>query len=200
MGRNKTIEDSEVLAAARKVFQEIGHAAPTRDIADAAGISQGVLFQRFGTKDELFFRAMTPDAPDLEKLFGPYPPKDAEEDLLAIGERLAAYLRAFMPTFLKVIAYPAADPERLQNWHSELPFFPIVDALAERFRKMTADGLVGGGSAHANAVAFITTIHSMVLFEMLTTHHDRKRRQAGLRNILQVLWRGLEPRPETGKK
>ena len=194
MGRTKTIEDAEVLAAARKVFQEVGHAAPTRDIADAAGISQGVLFQRFGSKDELFFRAMTPDAPDLDKLFGPYPPKDAQEDLVAIGERLAAFLRTFLPIFLKVIAFPGADPKRLQDWHSALPFFPIVDALAERFRKMTDDGLVGGGSAHAHAVAFITTIHSMVMFEMLTTHHERKRRQAGLRNILQVLWRGLEPR------
>jgi AcrR family transcriptional regulator len=200
MGRNKTIEDVEVLAVARRVFQEIGHAAPTRDIADAAGISQAVLFQRFGSKDELFFRSMTPDPPDLEALFGSYPPKDAFEDFIAIGERLAAYLRGFMPTFLKVIAFPGVDSERLRKWHSQLPFLPIVDTLAERFRQMGRDGLVNDGNPHATAVAFITTIHSMVLFEILTTHHDRKQRQASFRNVLQVLWRGLEPRPRPRKR
>jgi AcrR family transcriptional regulator len=194
MGRTKTIEDEEVLAAARKVFQSVGHAAPTRDIAEAAGISQGVLFQRFGSKDELFFRAMTPEPPDLEALLGPYPPKDAFEDLVAIGERLADFLRGFLPTFLKVMATPGADATRLQDWHRQLPFVAIAEALAARFRKLSADGLLDAGKPHLAALAFMTTVHSMVMFESLTAHHERKQRDASLRSVLQVLWRGFEPR------
>jgi AcrR family transcriptional regulator len=44
-----------VLAAAMPVFAERGyHAAPTMDIAKAAGISQAYLFRLFPTKPELF--------------------------------------------------------------------------------------------------------------------------------------------------
>jgi AcrR family transcriptional regulator len=194
MGRHKTIEDVELLAAARKVFQETGHAASTRDIARAAGISQAVLYQRFASKDELFFRAMTPELPDLETFLGSYPPKDAFEDLFAIAERLLTFLRSFMPTLLKVLAFPGVDKKRLHNWHSQLPFLPIADALAERFRRLNADG-VTTGDPHACAVAFMSTIHSLALFELLTTSHERTPRKANLRALTLVLWRGIEARP-----
>jgi AcrR family transcriptional regulator len=194
MGRNKTIEDVEVLAAARKVFRETGHAASTRDIARAAGISQAVLYQRFASKDELFFRAMTPEHPDLETFLGSYPPKDGFEDLFAIAERLLTFLRSFMPTLLKVLAFPGVDTKRLQNWHSQLPFLPIADALAERFRRLNADG-VTTGDPHACAVAFMSTIHSLALFELLTTSHERTPRKVNLRALTLVLWRGIEARP-----
>src|SRR5476649_2425176 len=65
MGRPKIIEDSELLAVARKVFREHGHTVTTRDVARAAGISQAVLYQRFKTKDQLFLAALTLDAPSL---------------------------------------------------------------------------------------------------------------------------------------
>lgn len=198
MGRNKIVEDTDVLAAARDVFRDGGHAASTRDIARAAGISQAVLYQRFGSKDELFFKAMTPEPPDLDALFGPYPPDDAFESLVGIGERLAAYLRSFMPTLLTVLAYPGIDTERIQAWHRRLPFLPIADALAERFRRMSADGLTGEGDPQAYAVAFISAIHSLVFFERMMTEHERKPHQANVRAQLLILWRGFAPRPESG--
>lgn len=194
MGRNKTIADADLLAVARQVFSEQGHAAATREIARAAGISQAVLYQRFGSKDELFFRAMIPEAPDLESFFGPYAPKDAFEDLLAIAERLAAYMRAFMPILLKVLAFPDVGVVRLREWHEQLPFIPIVDALTERFRKLQADGFAASGSPHASAVALMSMVHSLTFFEMLTTHDERSPRHANLRAMLLVLWKGLEPR------
>ena len=70
MGRLKTITDDEVLAAARRVFQRDGHAASTRDVAQEAGVSQAVLYQRFKTKEELFFAAMTPAVIDPQAIVG----------------------------------------------------------------------------------------------------------------------------------
>src|SRR5262245_16666657 len=63
MGRQKTISDEEVLRIARDVFLEKGHIATTREIAQAAGISEAILYQRFGSKQELFFTAMRPTGP-----------------------------------------------------------------------------------------------------------------------------------------
>jgi AcrR family transcriptional regulator len=194
MGRNKTIADIELLAVARQVFREQGHAASTRDIARAANISQAVLYQRFGSKDELFFRAMIPEAPDPDHFCGPYPPKDAFEDLLAIAERLAEYLRGFMPILLKVLAVPGVGMERLQDWHNQLPFLPIADALTERFRKLNADGLTGGDNPRAYAISLMSMVHSLAFFELLTTHQVRGHHQANVRGMMQVLWQGIGPR------
>src|SRR5215467_12399695 len=89
MGRQKTITDDEVLRVARNIFREQGHTATTREIAQAAGISEPVLYQRFGSKDELFFTAMRPRGPDLEQLLGPKdPPEDALTYLHAVVVRL----------------------------------------------------------------------------------------------------------------
>src|SRR5262249_62426210 len=79
MGRKKTITDDEVLRIARNTFLQQGHTATTREIAQAAGISEAVLYQRFGSKHQLFFAAMRPRGPDLEQLLGP---KDPAEDAL----------------------------------------------------------------------------------------------------------------------
>ncbi|MEN9577390.1 MAG: hypothetical protein RJA70_399 [Pseudomonadota bacterium] len=191
MGRNKKIADTELLVIARQIFSEQGHAASTRDIAHASGISQAALYQRFGSKDELFFRAMVPEVPDLESFIGPYAPNDPFEDLLAIAERLAGYLRTFMPILLKVLAFPDVGVERLQAWHDRLPFKPIADALTERFQSLQKDGFIADGNPHASAVTLMSLVHSLAFFEMLTASHDRPSRQLDLRALLRVLWEGL---------
>ena len=68
MGRPKTIEDSALLEIARKIFRERGHSASTRDIAEAAGISEAIIYQRFKTKDALFIAALTRHAPSLNAI------------------------------------------------------------------------------------------------------------------------------------
>ncbi len=65
---------------------------------------------------------------------------------------------------------------------------------AERFRRLNADG-VTTGDPHACAVAFMSTIHSLALFELLTTSHERTPRKVNLRALMLVLWRGIEARP-----
>ena len=57
--------DADRLDAAREVFVEKGPGASTREVARRAGVSEGVLFQRYGTKRDLFFAAMMIPADDL---------------------------------------------------------------------------------------------------------------------------------------
>ena len=69
MGRNKTIPDTGLLEIARRVFVEKGLGASTKEIARRTGVSEGVIFQRFNTKEDLFFAAMIPPPADLNRLF-----------------------------------------------------------------------------------------------------------------------------------
>ena len=68
MGRRKTISDADLLETARGVFIERGFGASTKEIAQRAGVSEGVLFQRFTTKEDLFFASMIPPAADIDQL------------------------------------------------------------------------------------------------------------------------------------
>lgn len=64
MPRPRKIADARILDAARARFLEAGYAASTASIARAADVSQAILFQRYGTKDALFYAAMELRLPD----------------------------------------------------------------------------------------------------------------------------------------
>src|SRR4051812_37177861 len=57
---------SKVLAAARRLFSEVGYEGATiRDIAAAAGMSTGAVFANFEDKSDLFGDIMSTDAEEL---------------------------------------------------------------------------------------------------------------------------------------
>ncbi|MEJ7728553.1 MAG: helix-turn-helix domain-containing protein [Polyangiaceae bacterium] len=193
MGRNKTVDDEQLIGVARQVFRTRGHGAGTRDIAQAAGISQAVLYQRFGSKEELFLRAMTPELPDVEALLGAYPPRSARADVRRIAERLVELFVSMMPTLLHVLAHPDLRPSEMHKWHAQLPFAPIAHGLAARFRRMRADGLIAAIDAEAAASALIAVAHSVALLAVLMNEEHEAQRSARLRAMVDVVWSGLAP-------
>src|SRR5262249_56703289 len=103
-----------------------------REIAQAAGISEAVLYQRFGSKDELFFAAMRPRGPDLEQLLGPKdPPEDALAYLHAVVVRLGEHFADVLPLALRVMMHPSFDPASLARANPGGPAV-LVEGLAER--------------------------------------------------------------------
>ncbi|MDO4263890.1 MAG: TetR/AcrR family transcriptional regulator [Deinococcus sp.] len=58
MARPKVIETEDLVTAARSAFLEQGVGIGTAEIARRAGISEGTLFSRFATKEELFEEAI----------------------------------------------------------------------------------------------------------------------------------------------
>ncbi len=68
-GRPPTIDTEKLLKVAREVFFERGIRATTAEVAERAGVSEGTIFHRFKTKEDLFRQAMRLDPEDLAKLF-----------------------------------------------------------------------------------------------------------------------------------
>ncbi len=195
MGRTKTIDDEEILRHARAIFGQGGPSASTRDVARAAGISQAVLYQRFGSKEEMFLRAITPERPDVESLLGPYPPRNVREDLIRIGERVAAYLRSLMPTLLHVVAHSELGRDRLLELHRGLAFHPLVAGLVARFERLRSDGLVADVDATSSARSLLALVHSAVFFELMMSHgKPRSGHGASVSALVDVLWEGLAPK------
>jgi len=193
MGRNRTIDDDELLRVAREIFREGGHTATTRDVARAAGISQAVLYQRFGSKEDLFLRAMTPELPDVEALLGSYPPRNAKDHVRQISERLVDFFVSMLPTLLHVHAHPALDASHLKKWHARLPFMPIVRALGERLGRLQADQLISSVNPEAAAHTLVAAAHSVALLETMTGGGHGHSRPAKIAALVEVIWSGLAP-------
>ena len=58
MARPVSIDDDVILRAARDVFLEHGVRGTTAEVAQRAGVSEGSVFKRWKTKEELFHAAM----------------------------------------------------------------------------------------------------------------------------------------------
>lgn len=199
MGRIKTITDEDLLAVARRVFQERGHAVATREVAREAGISQAVLYQRFGTKAELFFTAMLPALPDLDEILGAE--DDAEPDtqayLTTVAERVLGYFDAVTPVMMHLVTHPGFDSAAFARIHDRIPAARITGGLATRIRALQERGLVARADPFAAANAIVTSLHTLAMVRFMAGEQAAPMIVRMVHGIVDVLWNGLAPAPKT---
>jgi AcrR family transcriptional regulator len=190
MGRQKTITDEEVLRVARTCFRERGHTATTREIAQAAGISEAVLYQRFGSKDELFFAAMRPQGPDIELLLGPKdPPDDAHAYLRSVLVRLGEYFGEVIPLALRVMMHPALDPSKFAKAQPS-PHAILQEALAERLASLAKRKQIATSSTAGTARVLVSLAHDWAIGHL----HGMPAGGHQLQEAVDILWDGLRVR------
>src|SRR5262249_18209259 len=194
MGRQKTITDDEVLRIARNIFREMGHTATTREIGQAAGISEAVLYQRFGSKDQLFFAAMHPRGPDLEELLGPVEPaEDALAYLHAVVVRLGKHFAEVIPIALHVMTHPSFDPASLARAHPDGPAV-LVKGLADRLAALARRGELTRSSTTVAARLLVSVAHDWALGRI---HGASSRSVRELNDMVDVIWEGLRMRDDS---
>jgi AcrR family transcriptional regulator len=193
MGRHKTISDDAVLRVARQVFRAQGHTATTREVAEAAGISEAVLYQRFGSKDDLFFAAMHPRGPDIEELLGPKePPDDAQSYLRAVVIRISKHFAEVIPLALRLMTHPSFDPSSLAR-AQPTGAAVLRDGLAERLSCLARRKRIATPSAAATARLLVSLAHDWALGGVLSPVSSRHGHRE-LKAMADVTWEGLRPR------
>jgi AcrR family transcriptional regulator len=193
MGRHKTISDDDVLDVARQVFRERGHSATTREVAEAAGISEAVLYQRFGSKDDLFFAAMHPRGPDIDELLGPKdPPDDALAYVRAAVVRVGKHFAEVIPVALRIMTHPSFDHgalARAQPTNAAI----LKEGLTQRLASLARRKRIATGTEAAAARLLVSLAHDWALGSVLSPGSQSNRERA-LREMVDIVWEGMRPR------
>jgi AcrR family transcriptional regulator len=194
MGRYKTISDDDILCAARDIFREQGHTATTREIGQAAGISEAVLYQRFGSKDDLFFAAMAPKKPDIEQLLGPKdPPDDAHAYLHAVVVRIGGYFVEVLPLILHVMTHPSFELAMLSRGKSANSDVGLRESLAERLASLAQRKRIAISSPDVTARLLVSLAHDWALGMVLSPGMCMQGSHE-LKEMVDVVWEGLRGR------
>jgi AcrR family transcriptional regulator len=192
MARTRTITDEEILSHARTLFRSQGHDVSTRQIAESAGISEGVLYQRFGNKDDLFFAAMAPGAPDLEGVLGPEPPAgEAKDYLRGVVVRMADYFGEVLPLAIRLITHPSFDRNHLS--HGQPAAVKLQQGLAERLGWFEKQKKLRKATAGPAAQLMVRLAHDWALARVMSGRSSPKR-AAELESIVDLVWHGACPR------
>lgn len=191
MARRKTISDDDLLIAARQVFVERGFSAPTREIGRRAGVSEGVLFQRYPTKRDLFFAAMVLPAADLTKRFR-VRRSHGVGSLLAIARAMTDYFRSILPVLLPVISLPGFRFEEFAVRHPDSPLDALRRDLVAFLAAERKLGQIGPVDPGAAALMLIALAECIAFFERIGAHGGHLPAEL-LERAVRCLWDGMAP-------
>ena len=208
MARPRRIDDETLLEAARKVFVEKGATATTREIARLAGVSEGLLFQRYNTKADLFFAALAPPSVDpVSVLQSGAQGMDARQALEEAALRILAYFREVMPLLLALVNHPSFDPQRFFRYEAPASLQTWIDALGDFIDTQRASsspaapvsGQSGrrGSSTHASprdAASLLTAALFGVALIDTAGIHGEALADGVVRGMVRALWEGISGR------
>jgi AcrR family transcriptional regulator len=192
MPRIKTITDEEILAVARSLFLKEGAKASTRTLAKLVGISEAVIFQRFSTKEDLFFTAMVLPSAQLDAIFSIHPgEKQVIANLEAVSLQIVVYLREVMPVFLSLVSHPSFDMQTFLQRHT-MPGIQIVNRLAGYLNAEAELERIQRDNVAATAAILFSHLHNLALSENIGAHQTIETEHA-ISAAIAALWKGLAP-------
>ncbi len=141
MARPSTISSQQILDAARTEFLAHGFTkASTVDIARSAGVSEGSIFNRFTTKDNLFRAAMDDAQPPALALDGYIGQGDLRKNLIRITVESVHFLSSLLPKLMLRWSERELGPQATVCSRPR----EVLRALTDFFKAEKALGRVGG--------------------------------------------------------
>lgn len=170
MARIRTIDDDSILVVARQILLREGLNVSTKMIAKHAGLSEGVLFQRFGTKKTLVFEALTTaniPLPDFTLQIAGDTPRARTH---CVADMVMAYFREVLPCELLLMTHPEFDvTEWRQKFHGS-PSEHLAKNLIEFIEGEIRENKLSIADPMAVGVALMSCLHSAALFELQGAH------------------------------
>ncbi len=198
MARTASIRDETILKAAREVFLSRGIQATTAEVAERAGISEGTIFNRFKSKDELFRAAMLShgaDIPWVASLAERAGKGRVRDHMIEVGLQIIDFFRVLMP--LMMMSWSNRGPDGLPHMLTQ-PDPPPVVAMRKLMAYFDAEiraGRIRKTSPAVLARTYVGGLQNFVFFELLLAGREPSPLGAEefVRGHVGVLWAGIAP-------
>jgi len=188
MARPPSISNQQILDAARAMFLAHGFTkASTVDIARRAGVSEGSIFNRFATKDDLFRAAMDeaqPPAFTLDRYVGQ---GDLGKNLIRITVESVHYLSSLLPKLM--LRWSEREFATKANVCSSPR--EILRALTAFFKAEKALGRVGGDPPII-ARMFMGSVWNYCFLQTVAGDKSMSAKTFAER-LIAGLWQGIAP-------
>jgi AcrR family transcriptional regulator len=195
MARPQSITDEKLLEATRAVIRERGASSTTAEIAERAGVSEGTLFHRFGSKQKLFRAVLETLRPAwMDTIEGRVGSGDVFEQI----EALAMDLLEFNDELMPLLALSAAMNEEQRARSSGIEGKKHGERkIAAYFEAEIRLGRIAPHDPEVIAFAFLGALHSYA-FNRFMQPDPRVLalpEKTFVRGLVQLMRGGLEPAP-----
>jgi len=199
--RQNTARIEQILDAATRLFSERGfHRTTTRDIAEAADVAEGTLYNYFANKDDLLFGimqrltdSMTFEAMHIEAL----PTADTREHFIALLQTYRDFQYQNATILQALLSEILANTELRQRYYQQL-LEPSILALEKDLTKHSQLGQIRPIDIPATARVLTSIFIGLFFLDVLgdpMAHSNRNEIEAA---ILALGYEGLAPRLPVG--
>ena len=201
MARPRQIPTERILKAARQLFLEHGFSCPTAHIAKAAGVSEGTVFKRFGSKSELFRSALNPPRfPGLAALGVRVGHGSTVENMTRLASELLAHFRVLIPTVVRLKTRPDCGSSRQPDLGSNRGLQNVLKEVTAYLADESRLGRLQHSAPDIMARTLLGSVHSYVFFEYSTARtRVPAEDEAFVTGLVQLMWHGVAPAPSTVK-
>jgi AcrR family transcriptional regulator len=192
MSRPRQVSDEEILRVARDCLVERGPSVSTAAIARQAGVSQGVLFQRFGTRERMVRAALaTPGAPAWLELARKGPDdRPARDQLLELALAIHDFFDEMVPRWEALHGCGI-----LRDWEDEEP--PPIRfhrLLTGWFVRARASGVLADHEPRGVALGLLGALQVRPWFQHVAHQAPGRGSRAYVETVVDLMWIGLRPR------
>jgi AcrR family transcriptional regulator len=190
--RTATITDQQIIEAAREVFLEFGFGAPSSEIARRAGVSEGTIFKRFRTKEDLFIAAVgLPDGEmwfeKAEALIGR---GDLRQNLIELSLEMFNAAREVMPRIFMVISRGNAPMNHPNGTDS--PMNRAMDTLTRLFAAEIRLGRMRQINPESAALMLLGALMHRVQLEVMFSRAVIDPSDL-VTDVIDAFWQGIQP-------
>ena len=205
MSRPVSIQDDVILRAAKEIFLRKGWDATTSEIAAKAGVSHGIIFKRFKTKQALFQSAMQ-DQSDwgqavpalLKSSLGR---KDVEPALVELGTLYVEKFLVMIPALMmawsnKQETQNAAESAAAANKERATKALQAVKTIAAHLEAEYRLGRIRETDFEVVAQAFVGSLwhHSFLQVMLSDGKSSSAKERRYVRRLVKAIWFGIAPR------
>jgi TetR/AcrR family transcriptional regulator len=188
----------QLIEVAIRLFSQKGfRGTTTKEIALAAGITEGIIFRHFPTKDELYVAILDYKASQspvdawLDELGRLAAGRDDETLFRAVASRILAHHRKDRD-FMRLMLYSALEGHDLARAFSEKQFKPLHDFLCDYIACRQRDGEFRRADASLAVCAFLAMpIHHGLMTWLLKFNPSKISDAEAAERFTQIFLKGL---------